>query len=848
MPKLFNSLSNNQYVSQHVGLPIKELDTLGTTLETRYNDNIATADKLEVGLANLKVRDVNRPIVQGQLDNVRKGLASTVEAGNWENASMLVRQQAKAVATSPELAGALEDKAQYDAWTAELNAGLKDGTYNKEQYDFYLTKAAEQNGKPIEVDPDTGSVSNVFNFGKPTKDMSEEIKKYMTELSKLWKSNTVDSPVSVTYTDKAGKQVQGSIMYKDGKTGAPPGYYDVEQKKYITEDEVRSAMTAAVMGDPKYRSFVEESSRIKAWQAEKTNGGVFTINDLAGPTNPNAVFTLEEFSALEASLLAEGKDPDTILADPDMVKAYFMLGSRNEIINGMIEAPVQATAFQETEHKFMVDIQFQEALRLRNDLAKVREQGRQARQTQRAKQDYEKEAAAQFVVKNRGPVIDKQQTDNASIAESAVERTTRLKQVQAEIARHKQAGTNTNDYGQLIQEEKQLLTQIAITKGTVESKATAYYGTSEGQTFIKDKYSEYLNQAKLAKKDPITFEQFKSEVLTPNKESQNWFTQFLTGVGKVFAGPGGGANSDYNQDYNNFLQNTHNTVMNRLDKAEKEDALPGLSGFTYDSEDLGNKSAIFRVANETKTRAYEQNRTGYYIPNGNGGELSAVEWETALRKKYADQDLEVKIVTSDADHSSNGVALFPDKIAVVDKKTGATIREEWIYPIDGGADEMLQIGIRGRKEFPRGTQAHEDATRMAAMGTYTNLIQADLNKASADVKPGSGRTWKGEPIDISDGGGTLRVIPVKVDQPNYDPQTGAKIGNNTRWQFQAVGADGNTTDAHGKPYGFIPNRAYFDANGNINVDGIDNPTDIRLYQFENVNDAKVSIYKLNNGE
>jgi hypothetical protein len=845
MPKLFNSLSNNQYVSQHVGLPIKELDTLGTTLETRYNDNIATADKLEVGLANLKVRDVNRPIVQGQLDNVRKGLASTVEAGNWENASMLVRQQAKAVATSPELAGALEDKAQYDAWTAELNAGLKDGTYNKEQYDFYLTKAAEQNGKPIEVDPDTGAVSNVFNFGKPTKDMSEEIKKYMTELSRLWKSNTVDSPVSVTYTDKAGKQVQGSIMYKDGKTGAPPGYYDVEQKKYITEDEVRSAMTAAVMGDPKYRSFVEESSRIKAWQAEKTNGGVFTINDLAGPTNPNAVFTLEEFSALEASLLAEGKDPDAILADPDMVKAYFMLGSRNEIINGMIEAPVQATAFQETEHKFMVDIQFQEALRLRNDLAKVREQGRQARQTQREKQDYEKEAAAQFVVKNRGPVIDKQATDNASIAAGVAERQTELKQVQAEIARHQAAGTNPNDIAQLMQKEAQLKTQISISGGQVASKAIAYYNTPEGNDLAKELYTRYKEFNPKVRGKELSFEEFKNQIVTPDQKASGWWGRLLN---KTVAFTEGLAPENNANSFNDFMQTSHNKLMRRIDKVEAANELPGLSGFTYDSEDLGNKSAIFRVANETKTRAYEQNRTGYYIPNGNGGELSAVEWETALRKKYADQDLEVKIVTSDADHSSNGVALFPDKIAVVDKKTGATIREEWIYPIDGGADEMLQIGIRGRKEFPRGTQAHEDATRMAAMGTYTNLIQADLNKASADVKPGSGRTWKGEPIDISDGGGTLRVIPVKVDQPNYDPQTGAKIGNNTRWQFQAVDADGNTTDAHGKPYGFIPNRAYFDANGNINVDGIDSPTDIRLYQFENVNDAKVSIYKLNNGE
>jgi hypothetical protein len=850
------NLSYSRYIPTYVGQPVEEIGSLGETLQNRYYQNVQASEQLETIGNAVKVRDVNKPILQEALQGLRGAFEPYKNKGNWEDAEMTVRSAARNFANNEQLKAATEDYGKFQAWKTELDERFKEGEINVDQKNWALAQAAQKNNAPVEVDPVTGEYQNVWSARTPSKDMSKEIQDYTTEIAKMYKASTVDNPIAVQVTDKNGNKVQKYVAYGTSKTGTPPGYFDVQTKEYLDKNTVKAAMARSILSNPSYRAYLEEASEIDVWKKTQAKGGPISILDVYNPTNSyNSILNKQEFEQLSESFEEQGTDMEKIAEDPLMIEALYRRLNMNKRVNDMIEAPSEAVSYEKIEHKFLNDIQFAEMLKFRNDMAKIRAKGAEDRKTARAKEDYKKQTMSEFVIKNTGPIIDNAGYDLESNSKALQERKKELARLDNELKANGE-GMSPNSYSKLKEKRDVLARQVAIQENQIGSAVKFFYETDEGKDYIQKAYDEFKKfgaQAFMSEgmeewRDIDNIEEFKAKLLKKKDKPKKNFLERLFGnvsMGDAAANPlvryqDASALSTYLNDVNKRILKKTQT---KVDKAEEE--FPGLTGSTFDMPDMGQKSGVYRKINETKTNYYLGNKTGYYALSKKGDNITAADWEQAARERIKkehgieDANLKAIVTSSDADHSVNGVALFPDKVALVDNK-GRTFAETWVYPVDGGADERYQVGMYGRNEFPKGSAEYEDATRMAATAKFSHIIPEDLNRESSYITADSRSIYRSEPFDKvhHNFGDKVRFFKRAVPVKNED---GLVEGREIIWEVGLL-------DEKGVVKAYAPNTQFMDET----PEGLKFKEEVKdklgRFQFKSVNDARVALFRLTVGQ
>lgn len=735
MPTLLPDLTYNQKIPTYAGGLASTVDALGQELEQKYYTNQEAADNLDIALNNMVVRNVNQPLIQDAKNSINQQLKSIKERGDWENARTQVRNAAIGLKKNPLITGALQDKAQYDVWRKDLDEQLEKGQINKNQYDYYLTSSLEANNKPIEYDQEKGTYSNVFAGSRPNKDMSKDISADVEKIANSWKSSTREKPVS--FVDKNGKT--RTLAYNTNLRG----YYDLATEEYVDENEVKNSIAKSIKANPAYDSFLTEDAAIKTWQAKRRNGlGEITTEDFYDPKNPRSLLTADEFTQLGIELNKQGIDGVKALSDPQMREALYALVQKNKTIDGIISGPAEAASFSKIKHEYKENIDYREALKFGYDMKKLAQKHSYDLQLEAMKEANKKkeDEESKLIIKTPTGIVNNPK-DLDAIRTQTARAKSELDAVNKEIEDNKK-GNSSADISQLLQRQSELQTQLGVGKRTITNSWDVVSNIPEDNNYLQNQYKAYKDVY-----PNTTFDQFKKAVIEYNPKQTSFMERFrrrflaspLEQIGRkvgVF-------------DADSILNSTSNYIAKKAGKIVEANPnvdvtlSQGLTGNALTQPDDSKKSGIIQIASKTLTNAYKENKQGFYVTGG----ATAADWEQAMRKELGgkitskDKDsetdkIEVKIVPTDADHSTDGRALFPHKITVTNKETGET-RSQFIYEGDGGLDTRRQIAKQLLKSSDLGTAEYRDAEHMYAQSLFPELVVPDINSDANFVKSNS---------------------------------------------------------------------------------------------------------------
>ena len=240
MAKILNPLAYAEDTSTYVAPPLAALEGTVSALDSKYYANRDTADKLEIALSNVAVSPENEWIKQNAIGQMKGTMAAIQEKGDWEHASIVVRDAAKNFATDTGLAAAMQDKQSMDAQKAALKqrVGAKDNGILDEDYEWELANAdlrykSQNEGKGgLYQDPVTKSWKGQWTLNEPPayEDRAAKVDKFLTD----YKPDTMLGSMM--------KKADGK-WYKVDKYERTPdgGYWNVIATEEASFDEVYNA-------------------------------------------------------------------------------------------------------------------------------------------------------------------------------------------------------------------------------------------------------------------------------------------------------------------------------------------------------------------------------------------------------------------------------------------------------------------------------------------------------------------------------------------------------------------------------------------------------------------------------
>lgn len=165
------------YITPYVGNANKEFADLGTTLNQRFDTNLAKYDQLDSYANQLQVRDSDLHLKEGLVNDVRNTVKNIRENGNWENASIPVREVAKRIANDPVITIAQEnfkrEQAQKDADNKLRQTGAT--------IDFNTNRYGQST-----VDPETGRAKLLDFSGE------EKVRDYYQKMNSMFEGVQAD--------------------------------------------------------------------------------------------------------------------------------------------------------------------------------------------------------------------------------------------------------------------------------------------------------------------------------------------------------------------------------------------------------------------------------------------------------------------------------------------------------------------------------------------------------------------------------------------------------------------------------------------------------------------------------
>lgn len=790
---LFRDLLYAQYQSPYAGLPVNEVNALGSKLEEQYLQNQDAADLLQQKLREMKVRDPNRPLLEEKIGEVGNTIAQINERGDWENARGLLRNTANRFANDPLVRGALDDQKKYDEWEAMMKERLGRGVISQSQYDNAIGLASATNTNAVTYDENTRKYGNMFDAYSPVE--QQNIGKDMMILVQDWKANKRD----IQFKDAKG----GTVNYRY----TPRGYINVQTETYVDEKEVAGALRQVIAGDRRYKDYLEEEVRFEMFNSGlglKNGGKAVTVDDFT-----KVGITPEEF---ETYVEKNGWDYDALVNDPEVLEGIFMeLGVAGKIDN-YIKPAAEKAGFSQIENQFLTDHILMAGIEHSNRMKEIN--------AQKKAQEFEKPDLSPITISNPGALIPGKAFDSKAASEAAAQTRSELAKVERALSTH-----NTNkpqgNYSELKQQQAELKSRLAAQTVTTRATATEFLGTDKGKKALDRAYGYY--KSTVGNATPMSKERFAEEmknVYSPTEFPQRQaakagFKNAALGlinpvaslIGAVSDMVNGANNKDPKQteraafweSYQMFHKGTNaaftpqGNSVNQFVKKNESIGFGSEFGNVLTGEDLGQKSPYVYRMNEALTNRVVGNRTDYLVAGG--VQLDAYINQYAKKEGKDPAKISIKVAMTDMD---GGDGSYPHYITLIDKDTKETIHQTYLFPKSGGGQERYNTGIAMMQENQPGSANYRIGNYMAASAMLPELSKTKIApqlSAITDNSPASAPPVYTQPVNIN--GQTFRVG--KMRRQYFDDE-GKPVGTNTVYRLELL-------DEKGKPIDALPNPA-----------------------------------------
>jgi hypothetical protein len=866
MSNIFQPLTYAKRIPTVRRIPVQAVDNLGNTLETRYRENLDKIDLLDQVANSLDVRDINRPGVDQALVDAKDVLTPFAEKGNYENASLAVREATKTFANNKLVQGAVKDKKAYDSWMAQVDGMYEEGKIDFETYKNTKAMVGEDNTSPLTYDPESGVFDSMFKGYTPAE--YQDITQAMLDMASTWKSD--EDPIPIKY-NKNGKTIESKIIYDPAKEG----YFFTGTSERVTAQELQSALTTAVMSDPKYMSYINQNLMFHKRKLKKANASVgingIRPENIASDNPIDSPLFAESREKFEAELEKAGLDPQKVFNDPQMLEALYDNYYRKKVVNDYITPAVESQSFKKDKYTLHDDKVFMESLKQRNRLVLEAQKHKNAK----ALKDYEQEFKIPVFLQNPGVLIPGESYDANKLGESITENKKRL----ASLDRQLNDPENRGSYNRLKKERDAVAKEIAVQEASYVNHAANFLESEEGEALLNEIMEGGAPPVKDLKAGPAGIG------VMPNKAMlQTWWASLKVALGHGIEGkprhPDGSAMSKnevkqlllepsniVEGDYDNRPilggafkgQNVNKQLIleakkgfrNDVNKYVKSSADPSSANYNslytnvLTAEDVGGaKKPYLSRMNESLTTRVIENGTDYLVE---GGVQLDGYINDLLGSRKIDTD-KVDIAVAMTGDDVNGE--FPHYMTIKDKKTGKFISQVHIYPKSGGAEEAYWTGIGLMREAPPTSEAYRTGNYMAANASYPEMAQHVIEPQLTivdDLDPEGTKAYT-KPFTAGN-----NMFVIEKARKTFVSPTNGKSGTNTVYRLIQVDPSrveevedmiqkpGTTAlqdlQNSGLAKAFLPNERF-------DPEKLANPLDATY--FANLRDLKVSLYNASN--
>jgi hypothetical protein len=487
---ILRDLSYARTRSNYVPLDLAGIEGLGAGLQQDYEQNKSKADLLLDQLNQLRVRDVNTPILENTVGKAKAALDQISQQGDYENADLQLKKLAYETANDPLLKGALEDYATYTKYQEELK-GLKDTPEDRKRLATGYSNAT--NNKMVEYDPVTG-YKNIYSGYTPGKvpDVGKTVGDFISKM----KAST--EPIVM------GQRKDGTPIYM-GK--ANNGYYVVGEREGIGDAEAMDMIKGFVQQQPEIQSYLKENLMFDKFQ-----------NKYDPQTGEYKPYGLEDFGVSDFKgegdfyymLAKEGHDPSKFQDPAALEKLYdqvYLDKATSDIANPF----AKAASYNKTNLDYKTNQEWLNSQQFAHSLQKMKaEEAKDKRmEDYKADKEKEKEKRQQYALSN--PV--ESEPVNLQISEEQlanVNSDLKVLQAKKEAAMKGSKGAD----GQAITfspQEQQKLVALQADKRLLEHEGSTYVNHAteslEGEKVVQFQYTNFVKSS--GNKENISYQEFK---------------------------------------------------------------------------------------------------------------------------------------------------------------------------------------------------------------------------------------------------------------------------------------------------------------------------------------------------
>ena len=246
---IFDSLSYAEPENLYMGKPVQEVKALNRQLNEDFINNYNEIDKLDILAKNLDVNSIDYKTKLEAIDNIKKQFQNFVDKGDYENATFAVAKAKKDFETNQLLIGAKKSRENTVNYYKDLNKKKEEGKLREDDYNYAITLSQLQNNKPVEIDPITGQIKNIFSGVDILEDQTKQIYDDTFKTINDWKEGSIvygvdrngeqktyklDKLTGITQDLITGKKVEYSEVYNALKTKVETQYKDfLNQEKQV---------------------------------------------------------------------------------------------------------------------------------------------------------------------------------------------------------------------------------------------------------------------------------------------------------------------------------------------------------------------------------------------------------------------------------------------------------------------------------------------------------------------------------------------------------------------------------------------------------------------------------------
>lgn len=225
-------------VQQYTPPPVAEFDTLGSTLNKRYETNISAMDELDIAMSQINTLEGSRHIKDQAVKDIRNTLKEIRVKGDFENAAPRVRLAAKRLATDENLKTAMSNYQNASKWDEELRQAkaqgvnmLEFGDYRNERFDETGRLLSNSNLNDTQKRLDWEGRQNTYFDQLQPETVSVEESGYRQGANGLWEKygegSAMGGITAQRVIDQATLNLDNYLQTSEGQ----------QQLKYLTSDK-----------------------------------------------------------------------------------------------------------------------------------------------------------------------------------------------------------------------------------------------------------------------------------------------------------------------------------------------------------------------------------------------------------------------------------------------------------------------------------------------------------------------------------------------------------------------------------------------------------------------------------